>query len=120
MPVLDIGWNSDDHTRSKADGFLSLLLIPAFSSGANQQLAAPAVGVMNMPVVPAARFKGHIGQKHSAFARFGQRIQIGIVNKILGVCRVGIAKAKNIFFIKRSFIVDTHEKTLLHKNFDME
>ena len=46
----------------------ALLLIPALAGGADQQLTAAAFGVVDMPVVPAARLKGDIGQEHRALS----------------------------------------------------
>ena len=61
VPVLDVGGDHDDAALLQADGGLALFLIPALACGADQQLAAALGGVVDVPVVAAARLKGNVG-----------------------------------------------------------
>ena len=53
VPVLDLCRNGDYCAGFQADGRLSLLLIPALSGSADQDLSAALGGMVNVPVVPA-------------------------------------------------------------------
>lgn len=60
MPVLYPSRDVHHVTRPKLPGFAAPLLIPPAPADADQHLPASAFRVMDMPVVPAARLKGHI------------------------------------------------------------
>ncbi len=60
VPVFHSSRNVNTVTRFHLDGILAPLLIVPAPGHADQNLSAALVGVMDMPVVPAARFKGHI------------------------------------------------------------
>ena len=53
VPVLDVCGDGDDGARGQADGCLALLLIPALTGGADQELSAAFRSVVDVPVVPA-------------------------------------------------------------------
>lgn len=64
VPVLHIGGNMDDCARKNFHSRLSLFLIPAASGHADKHLPAAVRRFVNMPVIAAAGFKGHIGDIH--------------------------------------------------------
>ncbi len=70
MLVFHVGRDSNDCTGGEAHSFLALFLIPALAGGADQQLSAAALGVVDMPMIPASGLKGNIGQKYRALTRF--------------------------------------------------
>ena len=74
VPVLDLRRNGNDHARFQFHSRLALFLIPALAGSADQDLSAAFGGVVNVPVVPAARLKGHVGQKDGTGAGRGQRL----------------------------------------------
>ncbi len=61
-----------------------------------------------MPVVAAARLKGHVGQKNRAFLRVVQRIQIGISRKIIRKRGIVLSESEHILLIKHFFIAYSH------------
>ena len=95
MPMLDFRRNSNDCTVSQRHRRFPRLLIPPFTGGSDQQLAAAFFRVVDMPVIPASRLKGDICQKKSAF-RLRQGIQIRLPAEIPGIGRVFRPKAKHI------------------------
>ena len=96
MPVLDICRNGDDRTRRQGDGLFALLLIPALARGADQQLPAAFGGMVDVPVVPASRLEGHIGQEHGALAGNGQGLEVGLAGKVPGIGVIGRADAEGV------------------------
>lgn len=106
VPVLHLCWNRDDHTRFKADRLLSFLLIPAAARRADQKLSAAALCMMNVPVVPAPRFKRDVCQKNRRLFRVCEGIQPGIADKILCKCRVLLSHSKYILSVKLLFVID--------------
>ena len=74
VPVLHIGWDHNDRPWRQANSGFAFFLIPAAARRADQDLPAAGSRVMNMPVVAAARFKGHVCQKEAGFSRINQRI----------------------------------------------
>ena len=60
VPMLNPCRNCDNIAGLKTLRFLAVLLIPAFSVGAEKQLSAAARCLMNVPVVSAAGFKCYI------------------------------------------------------------
>ena len=84
---------------------LPLLLIPALAGRADQELASAGRGVMDVPVVAAARLKGDVCKK-DGLLRIGQRIEEGRAGKILRVGGVFRASAKDVFLFKCGFILN--------------
>ena len=80
VPVLDIGRDRDDRTGLEADSGPPLLLLPALAGRADQELASAGRGVMDVPVVAAARLKGDVCKK-DGLLRIGQRIEDGHAEK---------------------------------------
>ena len=66
VPVLDIRRNGDDIADAQTLRGLALLLIPALAGGTQQQLSAALGGMVDVPVVAAARRKGDVGCKQAA------------------------------------------------------
>ena len=60
VPVLDLGRNLDDVTRPQALGGLAPLLVPTLAINADEHLPAPCGSVVDVPVVAATRFEGHV------------------------------------------------------------
>lgn len=108
VPVLDIGRDRDDRTGLEADSGLPLLLIPALAGRADQELASAGRGVMDVPVVAAARLKGDVCKK-DGLLRIGQRIEEGRAGKILRVGGVFRAPAKDVFLFKCGFILNLRD-----------
>ena len=80
MPVLDACRDHYCVAFVQLAGFFAPFLIPAAAADAQQHLSAAFVGMMDMPVVAAARFKRHVGDEQS-FAE--HRIQIALTDEIL-------------------------------------
>ena len=66
---------------------------------------------MDVPVVAAARLKGHIGGEQAALG-VRQGVEEGISNKILGIGGVGSAGAEHIRFFKCVLILIFHAVSL--------
>ena len=62
VPVLDLRRNHNDRAGREAYGFLAFLLVPALACGANKNLPAARFGMVDMPIVAAARLKGDVCQ----------------------------------------------------------
>ena len=60
MPMLHAGRNVYAVTRLHRNRFLAPFLIPSSAPDTDQNLAAAAFGMMDMPVVLTARLKGNI------------------------------------------------------------
>ena len=71
VPVLYSGGDRYHVAGLQASGGFALLLIPALPVHTEKQLPAAGVGVVDVPVVAAARLKGHIGDKYG-LGRVGQ------------------------------------------------
>ena len=112
VPVLHVRRNGDHRARHKAHGRLALLLIPALAGRADNHLPAALGRVVDVPVVAAARLKGHVGENQTVL-RAGQRVEKGIADKILRISRVGLAEAENILRVKLFLIHDFHDDSLL-------
>ena len=74
VPVFYFRRDHDHGSRFEAYRGFALFLIPAASGGADEDLAAACLRVMDMPVVAAARLKCDICQSDAALARFSQRV----------------------------------------------
>ena len=92
---------------------LSLLLIPALAGSADEDLAAAVGGVMDVPVVAAARLKGHVGQEGRTFARCCQRVQKGIADKILCKSCIRLTGSEYVGLFKVFFVENLHNNLLL-------
>ena len=88
MPVFYPGRNLHNITRLHSLCRFTFFLIPAFSVYADKNLSTAFGCMMNMPVIPASRFKGDIADCE-CLSRSGQYIQIGLTDKIL---RIGIVR----------------------------
>ena len=64
MPMFYICRDMDYIARKHLNGRFALFLIPAFSGHADKHLPAAVRRFVNMPVIAAAGFKGHIGDIH--------------------------------------------------------
>ena len=82
---------------------LALLLIPALTGGTQQQLSAALGGMVDVPVVAAARRKGDVGCKQPALG-VRQGVQEGIPLKESGIRRVGFPGAEGIGRLKASLV----------------
>ena len=60
MPVLDFGRNIDAIARFHFDRRLAFFLIITASGNANNDLTAAVFGMMDVPIVAAARFEGDV------------------------------------------------------------
>lgn len=102
VPVLDVGGDHHNTALVQADGGLAFLLVPALASRANQELTAPFVRMVDMPVVAASRLKGHVGGEQAAF-RIGQRIQERIAGEVLGIGGVRRSRAECVDLLELLF-----------------
>ena len=112
MPVFNLGRDGDDHAGFQADSRLARLLIPTAARCTDEQLAAAGLCVVDVSMIAATRLKGDIRQRNRACFRVGQGIQIGISDKILGICRVSLPLAKAILPVKFFFVMDSHRDFL--------
>ena len=92
VPVPDIGGNHDHAARRETDRRLALLLIPALAGRADEQLAAAPGGVMDVPVVAAARLEGNIVNGNLLA---GNSCQLTVAFEILGIGGVWLANGEN-------------------------
>ena len=86
VPVFDFRRNIDAVARLHLDGFFAFLLIVAASGHAYKDLSAAALCVVDMPVVAAAGFEGHI--EHTDLFG-GYRCEIALTDEVFceGVIR---------------------------------
>lgn len=94
------------------DGRLSPFLVPAFATDADQDLSCP---VMNMPVVAAARLKGHIGHRQNRGLALSQihrlqRSKETVTDKVLGIGAVRLS-LREIHIGERLLSVNSSPKT---------
>lgn len=75
VPMLDFRRNRNNHDFAKRNRSFVFLLIPTFTDGTDQKLTAAAFGVMDMPVIAAARFKGDIVKKNAVSFGFVSRFK---------------------------------------------
>ncbi len=90
MPVLHAGRNIDAVPRLHLDCRLAPFLIIASACHTDQDLSAAPIRVMDMPVVPASRLKGHVENAHLP-GRY--RGKIALPNKVF--CE-GIIRRSNL------------------------
>lgn len=81
MPVLHTGWNIHHIAWMQFLGFLAPRLVPAPAAEADQHLSAAVGSMVDVPVVPAARFKCDVEHRHLLG---GQRRQVALAGEILG------------------------------------
>ena len=65
VPVFDPGGDHHGVAGLELPGFLAPFLLPAPALGAEQDLAAVLLCLVDVPVVAAARLKGHVGDGHA-------------------------------------------------------
>ena len=100
VPVLDLCGNVDHGAGRHLDGFHAPLLIVASSADADQHLAARFFGVMDVPVVAAARLKSHVEDRNLLC---GNRSQITFSGEELSV-RIGLADREKYSILVLLFI----------------
>ena len=102
MPVLDPG---GDVYHIAGVEFLSLfapLLIVAPAGHADQNLTAALVRLVDVPVVAAARLKGHVVHPNLAG---GEGVEIALPHKILGKAVVGSADGEDHLLLVLCFAI---------------
>ena len=92
VPMLHVGWNVDDGAWENLLRRLAFLLVPASSGNTYQHLSTTRCGVMNVPVVSAARFEGNIEERYLAV---GYLRQIAVALEVFGEGCVWCANRKN-------------------------
>ena len=92
MPVLYPCRNIHNIPREQLLRPLSPFLIKPLAADANQNLTAAVFGMMDVPVVAAPRFKGHVVDSHLLC---GKRGQIALPDKILRESVIRLANGKN-------------------------
>ena len=92
VPVLDLGGDVDAVAGVQFHGGLALLLVVAAAGHADEDLAAAGLCVMDVPVVAAARLKGHVVDAHLLGGDGGQ---ITLADKILRIGHVGFADGEH-------------------------
>ncbi len=96
VPMLDTSRDFDHIASFQGLCRLACFLIPALAGGAQKDLPAALIGLMNVPVVAAARFKGYIADEHPFL---GQDIQIALTHEILHVGSVFRPAFKDTIFV---------------------
>ena len=86
MPVLHTGGDVDHVAGLERLCFLPPGLVPAPAGHADENLPAALLGVVDVPVIPAARLKGHVVYAHLAG---GKGLKIALPHKILREAVVG-------------------------------
>jgi len=97
------------------DGRLPPFLVPTFAADADQDLSCP---VMNMPVVAAARLKGHIGHRQNRGLALSQihrlqRRKEAVPDKVLGIGAVRLS-LREIGLAKRLFLSEIFTEDLCY------
>ena len=82
VPVLDTGAGEHDGAGDQRDGVLPLLLVPAGAGRADEDLAAAAGGVVDVPVVAAAGLKADVYQRQLTL------FVLGKVRRLVGAGKV--------------------------------
>ena len=86
MPVLHPGGDVDHVAGMELPGRLAPFLVPASAGHAEQNLSAALAGVVDVPVVPAARLKGDVVHAHLAG---GEGLEVALPHEILGEAHNG-------------------------------
>ena len=92
MPVLDLRGNVHHIARVQLPRRFVLFLIVAPACHANKDLSTALCGMVDVPVVPAARLKGDI---ENVYLRGGQGCQIAFSAEIGGKTVVGCADGEH-------------------------
>ena len=100
MPVFYPGRNLHNVTRLHSLCRFSFFLIPAFSVYADKNLSTAFGCMMNMPVIPASRFKGDIADCE-CLSRFSKYIEIRLANKICSIRIIWLPQSKEPAMIFR-------------------
>ena len=88
-------------------GFFAPFLIPTSSIGTEQQLSAALFCLVNVPVVAAARFKGHIGNEYG-FIGIGEGIEVGLTCKVFGVGIIWFTQTEETAICAGIILIDLH------------
>src|SRR5574344_2377497 len=99
MPMLHTGRNVDDCPWENLLCRLSPFLIPATTGHTDKHLSSALGGMMDVPVVAAARFEGDIGNRNLLA---GNTCQITITLEILGIGSIGFAHGENHLLLETS------------------
>ena len=102
VPVLHSRRNVHHVAGLQRPGGFAFLLVPTAPGHADQDLAAAAFRVMDVPVVAAPRLEGHVEHPHLAA---GKGRKIAFANKVLGVGVVGRADGKHHLALVAGFFV---------------
>ena len=97
VPVLHAGRNMNHRARQNLYGRFSFFLIPVTASHSDKHLSAAFSRPVNMPVVAASRFKGHIEYRH-LFLR--NRSQVTLTDKVLCKCGIRFSDWENHFVLE--------------------
>ena len=100
VPVLDVRGDIYHVARREQARGLAFFLIVAAPGHAHKDLSAALLGMVDVPVVAAARLKRHVGNVHLAG---GQRREVALPNEILRISVVGLADGEDHFFGVRRF-----------------
>ena len=73
-------------------------LIPSASGNTDEHLSSAFCGVVNMPVVAAPRFKGHIGYIDLLP---GNGCEVAVAGEVHGICIVRFSDRENHFTLER-------------------
>ena len=92
VPMLYISRDMDDRSGQNLHSGLALLLIPTSAGDSYQHLSTAFRRLMYVPVVAAAGLERHIGKRYLIF---GNRRQIAVAGKILGISGIGFAYGEN-------------------------
>ena len=92
VPVLHLSGDVHHVAGLQRPGGLALLLIPAAAGHADQNLAAAALCVVDVPVVAAARLEGDVAHPHLAG---GEGRKVALAHKVPGVGVVGRANGEH-------------------------
>lgn len=108
MPVFNAGGDFDDCAWSHFNRLFSPFLIPAAAANADQSLSTAAFCVMDMPVVAAAWFEGHVEDGQIALTN---RSNPALLAEILGKAIVWhtnwVIDGFRVFFKSLRFVEDS-------------
>ena len=96
VPVLYTGGDVDHVAGLERLRWLSPGLVPATAGHAEENLPAALLGVVDVPVVPAAWLKGHVINANLAG---GEGLEIALPHKILGEAVVGCTDGEDHFLL---------------------
>ena len=102
VPVLDLGRNVYHIAGAQLLCRFAPFLIVTSTGHTNEDLSAAVFGVMNVPVIAASGFKGHIV---NADLLRRKRCEIALANKIFRKVIIGCADGKDHFILMLGFCV---------------